>query len=72
MGQGSTHCHSFGNSGHLANLVVDMLRNIHRNITAITLGPAFLPQVTGNFGNLLNFISQRGTAFKYRFHLLLF
>ena len=45
------------------DFIVDILGNVHRDVTTVALGPSVLPEVTGYLGNLVNFCFQGRTPF---------
>ena len=47
---------------HTADLVIGILRDVHRDITTITLGPSVLPQITGHLCYFLDLCLQGRTS----------
>ena len=57
---------------HIAYLIIYKLGNIDGDVSTITFGPAFLPEITGNFGHLVYLAGQCGASVQNRFHTLFF
>ena len=64
---GKVHTHSDGSADcrQGADSIIDMLGNVHRYITTVALGPAFLPEITGNLCHLHDLMLQGRAIFQY-------
>ena len=49
-------------------LVIDQIGHVDGDVAAVSLGPAFLPQVPGHLGHLVYHCRKSGAAFQYTFH----
>ena len=65
VGQRASQRYASAYGGHAAYPVVDMLRDIHGDIAAVALGPAFLPKISCHLRDLLDLAGQCGTSVKY-------
>ena len=50
--------------GHRTDLVVGIGRDVDRDVAAVAFGPAFLPEVAGDFGDFGHPLGQFGTVFE--------
>jgi hypothetical protein len=66
VGQFLPYCDRLTDSWHVADLVVDEVSDVHRDVTAVALSPSVLPQIAGDFRDLVDlFLSMRGGWIKY-------
>ena len=48
----------FADSGHLTDFIVYIFGDIDGDITSVTFGPSFLPQISGYFGYFIHLFGQ--------------
>ena len=70
MWQGNADLLNLADGRHLPYIIVYKFGNVHGNVSAVTLGPAFLPQIAGYLGHLVYFLLKSGTSVKYTFHIV--
>ena len=53
-----TNLFYFADSGHLTDFIVYIFGDIDGDITSVTFGPSFLPQISGYFGYFIHLFGQ--------------
>ncbi|CUQ57083.1 Uncharacterised protein [Segatella copri] len=53
----------FADSWQSLDFVINQVGNVYSDVTTITLSPTILPEITGNFSNLLDLLFQGRTTF---------
>lgn len=61
----------FADSWQSLDFVINQVGNVYSDVTTITLSPTILPEITGNFSNLLDLLFKAGRPSKTLFILFL-